>query len=235
MIPLHVVLLHETSIYEQLQLEEAILRADHLNWCLINEGAPASIVLGISGKVSELVHVERLKEHPVPLIRRFTGGGTVFIDENTYFVTFICNTSCVRVQPNPESIMLWTEQIYRPIFQPYPFQLKENDYVLEQRKCGGNAQFICKQRWLHHSSFLWDYSITNMEYLLMPPKMPTYRQKRSHQDFLCRLRDYWPCKQVFKNQLLETLNLNFHVQIREKKEIEAVLERPHRKATSLLE
>jgi hypothetical protein len=39
-------------ILQQLQLEEALLRATHHNWFLINDGtAPASIVMGVSGWV----------------------------------------------------------------------------------------------------------------------------------------------------------------------------------------
>ncbi|NGX54212.1 MAG: hypothetical protein K1000chlam4_00937, partial [Chlamydiae bacterium] len=37
-------------IFEQLQLEEALLRADEGNWCLINSGVPPAIVMGISAK-----------------------------------------------------------------------------------------------------------------------------------------------------------------------------------------
>ena len=37
-------------ILQQLQLEEALLRADSSNWCIINDGTPApAIVMGISG------------------------------------------------------------------------------------------------------------------------------------------------------------------------------------------
>lgn len=37
-------------ILQQLQLEEALLRATSHNWFLINEGTPApSIVMGVSG------------------------------------------------------------------------------------------------------------------------------------------------------------------------------------------
>ena len=235
MIPLHVVQLQYHSIYEQLQLEEALLRADQRNWCIINEGSPDAIVLGISGKPNELIHFDHLKKNPVPLIRRFSGGGTVFVDQNTYFITFICNTSFVSASPFPESIMKWTTQLYQPLFDPHPFTLQENDYVIGQQKCGGNAQFICKQRWLHHSSFLWDYCPTKMNYLLIPPKMPAYRQKRSHQDFLCRLRDYWSDKQQFKEQFLNLLSANFPIQHIERHELVEVLDRSHRKATSLLQ
>jgi len=58
------------------------------------------------------------------------------------------------------------------------FQLRENDYVLGERKIGGNAQTITGDSFLHHTSFLWDWDNTNMEYLTLPDKRPDYRGDR---------------------------------------------------------
>ena len=71
------------------------------------------------------------------------------------------------------------------------FSLRENDYVLGERKMGGNAQSIIKGGWLHHTSFLWDYEDDNMEYLSLPSKRPEYRANRSHEDFLVKLKTYY--------------------------------------------
>src|SRR5438045_757750 len=87
---LHVVRLERTPILQQLQAEEALLRADNRNWCLLNRGSPPAIVMGISGKAEQLIRPDKLQESPIPLIRRYSGGGTVVVDENTWFVTFIC-------------------------------------------------------------------------------------------------------------------------------------------------
>ena len=70
------------------------------------------------------------------------------------------------------------------------FALRENDYVLGERKLGGNAQMITKGGWLHHTSFLWDYDHDNMQYLTLPEKRPEYRQDRSHDDFLVKLKSF---------------------------------------------
>ena len=42
-----------------------------------------SIVLGYSGKIHELVNVEAAAADKVPLVRRYTGGGTVVVDRST--------------------------------------------------------------------------------------------------------------------------------------------------------
>jgi lipoate---protein ligase len=215
-----------------LQWEEALLRADPRNWCLINQGSPPAIVMGISGICEKLLDLDRLRQAPLPVIRRFSGGGTVVIDENTFFITFICNTTFLPVIPYPQPIMRWTEDFYRPLFQPYPFSLQENDYVIGAKKFGGNAQSICKNRWLHHSSLLWDYQSEHMNYLRLPPKMPAYRQQRPHADFLCRLNEYWPSLQEFQERFMKRLSECFSIQNCAQEELEKVIQLPHRKATA---
>lgn len=231
MIPIHLVTFKQVPIFQQLQLEEALLRADQRNWCLLNEGTTDAIVLGISGKPEDLIDFNKFSVSPVPLIRRFSGGGTVFVDHQTDFITFIFNGMSVEIPCFPEPILQWTEQFYKPIFAPQPFHVKENDYVIEQKKVGGNAQYICKNRWLHHTSFLWGYDPEKMDYLTLPKKMPTYRLKRPHKDFLCSLNHYWEDRQSVKQRIIERLNSLFDVKEVSLAELEDVLSSPHRKST----
>lgn len=201
----HILHLKNYPIYDQLQLEETLLRTSNDNWLIINEGSTPAIVMGISGKKEELV----CPQNPFPLIKRFSGGGTVIVDENTLFATFICNKSLHDFPAYPEPIMRWTESIYQKVFNHPEFALRENDYVIGPHKCGGNAQYIKKDRWLHHTSFLWDYSPHLMQYLLHPKKAPPYRQNRTHTDFLCKLKDHFPCKTTFIQNIQSTLNKPF--------------------------
>jgi lipoate-protein ligase A len=55
------------------------------------------------------------------------------------------------------------------------FRFVLKDYAFGDRKFGGNAQSITKNRWIHHTSFLWDYEVKNMSYLKLPAKAPKYR------------------------------------------------------------
>lgn len=51
------------------------------------------------------------------LIRRYTGGGTVVVDENTIFTSFIMNESDVPSKPFPRDIMNWSERdVFGPVF-----------------------------------------------------------------------------------------------------------------------
>ncbi len=148
-------------ILQQLRLEEALLRADAGNWCILNDGsATPAVVLGISGcargpggyrtlrtllplytrvtralpcrKPGELVHEAAAAAAGVPLIKRFSGGGTVVVDADTLFATLILNASALPdVECYPRPIMRWSERFYQPVFAPYgDFSLREHGLPL---------------------------------------------------------------------------------------------------------
>lgn len=233
MTDVHILDLQGLPILAQLQYEEALLRADRRNWCLINHGSPPAIVMGISSQFSELIHQERLQDDPIPVIRRFSGGGTVVVDEDTLFITFIFNANDAAIPSFPEHIMRWTEKIYQPLFSAHPFSLQENDYVIGHKKFGGNAQSITKGRWLHHSSLLYNFKPEHMEYLHLPKKAPNYRQQRPHSEFLCCLHDYWPALPLLKEAFIARLQDLFQLIEIDREEIEKVISLPHRKATKV--
>ncbi len=62
---------------------------------------------------------------------------------------------------------------------PGPAPPAAADYVFGERKFGGNAQAITKDRWLHHTSFLWDFRDDRMRLLKQPGRAPEYRAVRT--------------------------------------------------------
>jgi lipoate---protein ligase len=231
---LHLLQLTNIPILQQLQWEEALLRADERNWCLINQGSPPAIVIGISGQPAQLINSAKMMTTPLPLIRRFSGGGTVVIDESTLFITLICHQEALKIAPYPRPIMEWTASLYHPLFPSKTFALEENDYTVNGRKWGGNAQMITKNRWLHHTSILWDYQEEKMDYLLFPPKTPAYRQNRPHSEFICRLSDYWSTIESFQTEWLAQISQQFDVIQGCQEELEEIVKQPHRKTTALV-
>jgi lipoate-protein ligase A len=229
---LHLLTLNGVSIYRQLEIEEALLRTDRKNWCLFNQSSTPAIVMGLSGKPEELIDLDKVKASPISMIKRFSGGGTVVVDENTLFVTLIGCGSLFEGALYPEPIMRWTTKLYSTL--GVDLQLRENDYVIGDRKCGGNAQYICKDRWLHHTSFLWDYAPHRMEYLLLPKRAPRYREGRSHYHFLTPLKEHLPSPNILFDQLTHQLHSHFSLVYVEEKEVAPMLARPHRRATHLI-
>jgi lipoate-protein ligase A len=232
---MNVLHLKKISIFDQLVLEERLLRETSGNWCIINEGSPRTVVMGISGKPEELLDLNKIKEDCIPVIKRFSGGGTVIVDENTLFVTFICQKELHSFSCSPEPIYKWSEELYRSVFSLQYFSLKENDYALLDKKCGGNAQYLKKDRWLHHTSFLWDFEKKNMDYLLHPKKTPRYREGRSHEDFLCRMKDYLLCKDRWISSLKTELNRRYQVREKSLEDARSLLKKESRQSTCYIE
>lgn len=230
MLDLYLIHKKQLPILEQLFLEEALLRADTRNFCLINEGTAPAIVMGISGKKELLVE----EDSTLPLIRRFSGGGTVVVDEKTLFITFIFNHKEAQVLLQPEAIMKWSEPIYLPVFDHPLFRLRENDYVIGEKKCGGNAQYLCKDRFLHHTSFLWDFDREKMAHLKHPLKTPSYRANRNHEDFLCTLNQFFEDQDLWIERFKNNLSKQFKIHSFQTHEEKEVMARPHRRATSRL-
>jgi lipoate---protein ligase len=201
------------DILTQLEIEEALIKTSNDSWCIINEGPPKKqIVLGISNKIEELVDIDKAKKDKIEIIRRFSGGGAIIVDQNSLFVSFIVSKNILPFS-FPEEIFKWSEELYKKVFSTPHFSLKENDYLLRDKKCGGNAQYIKKERWLHHSSFLWDYEIENMDYLKMPPTMPSYRKNRVHQEFLIAIKHYFSSKKAFIEKIIFNLQKEFCLEL----------------------
>ncbi|GAB2213092.1 hypothetical protein Droror1_Dr00021110 [Drosera rotundifolia] len=217
--------LRRFPILDQLHLEERLLRTSSENWCIVNDGTiDPTIVMGISGKASQLLEVNLVLRDQIPVIRRFTGGGTVIVDKGTVFVTFICNKDAVPgLQPYPRPIMAWSSLIYQQVFEGVGnYRLRENDYVFGDRKFGGNAQSITKGKWIHHTSFLWDYEVENMLYLKVPTRAPKYRVARDHLEFICRMKDSISRSAFIDGTIKATAN-HFSLRSTEMEEVESTI------------
>ena len=224
--------LKNCSILKQLQIEEMLLRTTKDNWCILNVGSSPAIVLGISGKVDEMVDLEKHKKTPIPLIKRYSGGGTVVVDNDTIFASFIFQKNVHSFPLFPENILGWSASFYERALNITDFQLKENDYVIGNKKCGGNAQYIQKNRFVHHTTFLWDFKPALMNLLAHPKRTPSYRKERSHKEFLCSLNTYFLSKSTFLNCIKTELINTFSV-----KEVSASSlssSQEHRQSTMLL-
>lgn len=227
---LHLLNLSNFSIFSQLEIEEALLRTSDLNVCIINKGSVPSIVLGISNRYDDYV----VQNSPLPVIQRFSGGGAVVVNEDTIFISFICQNDFLQKTIFPDVLFLWSSNLYKSALNLADFHYREHDYVIGNYKCGGNAQYLRRNRFVHHTSFLWDYKSELMDCLKQPPKMPFYRVGRPHNDFLCRLCDFFPSKNDFIDRVQSALEKKFSIKLINLEDVHPLLDGNHRRSTKYL-
>ncbi len=221
---LKIVKTKQLPIFRLLEIEESIMRANknaHESFFFISQGNPErTIVMGAGdGRTPhKLLHTDKCIEDSIPVIKRFSGGGTVIVDKSTIFVGIAASSQLLHdghfshhkdkedslkydgFKPYPLDIMRWTELLYKKCFAQFPaknlsqhFSVRENDYVWnKEKKFGGSAQYVTGgkvSRFTHHTSFLWQFDDKNMSYLKLPERRPEYRQSRDHSHFLCKLQD----------------------------------------------
>ena len=151
------------------------------------------------------------------------------MDDNSYFMSIITNATDIGLKQfkgkyiGPREIMQWTNSLLHPIFDGLnnmKFDILEHvDYVLMDndniKKIAGNAQKISRDRFDHHTSWLWKYDIDLInKYLAIPPKknQPDYRKNRTHKDFLLCLDELFNDDiNNLESKLLEQLNTMFEI------------------------
>lgn len=136
-------------------------------------------------------------ENEKQLVRRASGGGTVFqnLEDNlnfSFFISLLARPELFPVHFSYEKIlgMVSTALQAQGIIS---LQAGKSDLALSiaevQKKISGNAQFRKKNCLTHHGTLILNARITEniSRYLLHPPEEPDYRQKRKHNEFLSAL------------------------------------------------
>ena len=212
---LRVVRLTNVPIFEQLVLEEVLYRKmTNVNAVLVATRAAArpTVVCGAAQhkNLDRLVEMDLVERDAVPVVQRFTGGGTVLLEPRTVVASLVGNDAAtVRLgkRLGGQSIMAWmADRVYAKVFgdSREPFSLRVQDYCLGERKIGGNAQALARDRFVHHTSFLYDYDEAEMaKYLRTPEKQPEYRQQRPHADFITRAAHLFPSPEAMADAMAE--------------------------------
>jgi len=183
------------GIAEQIALDEALMsevgggkRPPLLRFYDFPDEA---VVLGLSQEEEEYVDAAETKKDGVPVIRRFSGGGAVFLSRGCLVYTLITTA-------RPPFKRFDVMGAYRLAFAPLTEAFAKKGLKLEfhepcdlavgGRKVAGSAQSQRRGAVLIHGSFLIDPDLDRIKrYLKEPKERPAYRAARRHEDFLMPL------------------------------------------------
>ncbi len=141
-----------TDPYFNLAWEEYILKHIHKDEdILLLWQNDTSIIIGRNQNVFEEVNLDYIVKSQIPLIRRISGGGTVFHDLGNLNYTYI-----TRAKGNINNYRKMTESIIEALKQldiDASF-VEKSDIKLGDKKISGNAQFVFGEKLLHHGTLL---------------------------------------------------------------------------------
>jgi lipoate-protein ligase A len=139
--------------YQNHGLEEWLM--DEMNEdCFMLWHNEKAILLGRNQNYYNEINIAYAKEHNIKIVRRITGGGTVFTDEGNLMFTFI---SC-EGKKDFTDFKKFTKPILNALQRlgvPAVFSGR-NDLTIDGKKISGNAQCRYKDKVLHHGTLMFD-------------------------------------------------------------------------------
>ncbi|MTK11300.1 MAG: lipoate--protein ligase [Clostridiaceae bacterium] len=148
-----------TNPYMNHAIEEYVLKNFDEDCFMLWRNDPCILIGKHQNTLSE-INIDYVNDHKLPVVRRVTGGGTIFNDLGNLNFTFISNNSDNRFAD--------FEKFTYPIIQA----LKKlsinaelsgrNDLTIDGKKFSGNAQYSYKNKILHHGSILFSADMSNL-------------------------------------------------------------------------
>lgn len=180
---------------ENLALDEALLLEAEAGrggeMLRLWEWPTPAVVLGAGCRLAEEVHESRCRDDGVAILRRASGGGTVLLGRGCLLYSLVLSyerhpalreiSSSYRYVL--DRVCVAVRGLAQNAEREGPSDLAANGY-----KFSGNAQQRKRRYFLHHGTLLYDFDIDLIGcYLPPPPRQPSYRDNRSHSDFVRNL------------------------------------------------
>lgn len=146
--------------FEEYCLENVALDEDYF---IIWQNGP-SIVIGNNQNVFQEINAYYVNKYNIPIVRRISGGGTVYHDLGNINFTFIFNNNW----KNYINYIEHNEKIMEVLLSLgiETAMSKRHDILYKGKKISGNAQKINKKRVLHHGTILFDTDLNLLDKFL---------------------------------------------------------------------
>ncbi len=156
----------ETDPFFNIAAEEYVLKHFTDDVLMLWQSRP-SIVIGKHQNLVAEVNLNYTRQNTIPVLRRISGGGTVYHDLGNLNYTFI------RSEENRERLIDF-KAFSKPVIEflktlgiKAEVQGKSN-LVVDGKKFSGNAAHVFKNRVLHHGTLLFNSSLDELEMVIQP-------------------------------------------------------------------
>lgn len=148
--------------YYNLAFEEYVLRNldPEEDYVLLWRNSPAIIVGKFQNTIEE-INTRFVKEKDIKVVRRMSGGGAVYHDFGNLNFTFI-------VKRIPNKLLDFKEFTFSVVKTLGDLGItaefsSRNDLTIDGKKFSGNAQYVTKNRLLHHGTILFDSNLDDVQ------------------------------------------------------------------------
>ncbi|MHC1707199.1 MAG: lipoate--protein ligase [Bacteroidales bacterium] len=190
--------------YFNLATEEYLLKefTDDLFTLWRNE---PSIIVGKHQNALAEINIDFVKENNIKVVRRLSGGGTVFHDLGNLNFTFIMNGIANQLV-DFHKYTLPILDVLRKLGVHAKFEGR-NDLTIDGKKFSGNAEHVHKNRILHHGTLLFSSVMTDLSAALnVDPSKFNDKAVKSVRSRVTNISDHLPKPidiMTFKNLVMD--------------------------------
>lgn len=171
---------------------------------LLWQNAPA-VVVGSYQNICREVHVEALRQRGIPVVRRISGGGTVYHDLGNVNYTYIVRAGALDYDAVLAPVIAALNEIGVPARKN-----RTCDIAIGDLKISGSAQRMTKGRLLHHGTLLFSSDLGVLDQITTHRKNDCF-QSRGTQSAICtvtNIREHLASPMTieeFQDRLLEQM------------------------------
>jgi lipoate-protein ligase A len=159
------VVLASNDPFFNLAAEDFLLHERTDDFLILSVNDP-SVIIGKHQVAHREVNAKLTAEDGIPVLRRISGGGTVYHDRGNLNFAFIRQSEAgkqVDFRYYTAPIIDFLDHLgIKAVFEG------KNDLTVEGLKISGNAEHVFRERVLHHGTLLFDASLGNMKKYLKP-------------------------------------------------------------------